>query len=175
MVLQAQAPSIESGTLLVSLRRPVGRETYSTGRSGDGLAFTAISISRARRAASGLVVLGTAPTTPTEFSVKGKSYRFNDTAVKVAGGIATVTVPVETKSSKATAVFHCAAMRRFGARAADSLLGAPRPPGTIPGCRGRAMSDHLTRHRPDRHWRTPADLAVSTPTASSGAETVARR
>jgi len=113
MALQAQAPPTETGTVLVSLiGRPVGRETYSIRQDGDGLLFTGdldlterggrLQISSSLRTGADL--------TPTEFSVKGKSYRFVnvDAAVKVAGGIATVTNLGETKTFEAPRRFFTA-------------------------------------------------------------------
>ena len=113
IALQAQTLQPESGTLLVSLiDRPVGRETYSIRRDGDGIAFTSdldlterggrLQISSSLRAGADL--------TPTEFNVKGKSYRFVnvDAAVKVAGGMATVTSLGETKTFEAPRRFFTA-------------------------------------------------------------------
>ena len=59
IVLQAQAPPAESGTMLVSLiDRPVGRETYSIRQDGDGIVFTGRSRShRTRQPPAGLIVL----------------------------------------------------------------------------------------------------------------------
>ena len=109
----AQAPPSDSGTILVSLiERPVGREIYAIRDDGDGLTFTGdldlterggrLQVASSLRMAADL--------TPTEFSVKGKSYRFVnvDAAVKVAGGIATVTSLGETKSFEAPRRFFTA-------------------------------------------------------------------
>ncbi|HUQ89021.1 MAG TPA: amidohydrolase family protein [Vicinamibacterales bacterium] len=112
-MLQAQAPPSESGTILVSLiERPVGRETYSIQKHGDAIAFNAdldlterggrLQVTSSLHAGSDL--------TPTEFTVKGKSYRFVnvDAAVKVAGGIATVTSLGETATFEAPRRFFTA-------------------------------------------------------------------
>jgi imidazolonepropionase-like amidohydrolase len=113
LALHAQAPSIDSGTLIVSLiDRPVGRETYSIRQEGDGLAFTGdldLTERGGRLQVSSSFHTG-ADLTPTEFSVKGKSYRFVnvDAAVKVAGGIATVTSLGETKTFEAPRRFFTA-------------------------------------------------------------------
>ena len=112
--VSAQAPPVESGTILVSLiDRPVGRETYSIqagrrrhSRSRGDLDLTERS---GRLQVSSSLRLG-ADLTPTEFSVKGKSYRFVnvDAAVKVAGGMATVTNLGETKTFEAPRRFFTA-------------------------------------------------------------------
>jgi imidazolonepropionase-like amidohydrolase len=103
----------DTGTILVSLiDRPVGREIFSSKPDGDGTAFTAdldlterngrLQVSSSMRLAADL--------TPIEFTVKGKSYRFVnvDAAVKVAGGMATVTSLGETKSFEAPRRFFTA-------------------------------------------------------------------
>jgi imidazolonepropionase-like amidohydrolase len=113
LTVAAQTPPAESGTILVSLiDRPVGRETYAICQDADGLVFTGdldlterggrLQISSSLRTAADL--------TPTEFSVKGKSYRFVnvDAAVKVAGGMATVTNLGETKTFEAPRRFFTA-------------------------------------------------------------------
>jgi imidazolonepropionase-like amidohydrolase len=113
LCVAAQAPSAESGVVLVSLiDRPVGRETYSIWPDPDGVTFTAdldlterggrLQITSSLRATSDL--------TPVEFTVKGKSYRFVnvDAAVKVAGGMATVTSLGETKTFEAPRRFFTA-------------------------------------------------------------------
>lgn len=110
----AQTPApIASGTILVSLiGRPVGREIYSAKADNGGTVFSAdldlterngrLQVSSSMRVDADL--------TPTEFSVKGKSYRFVnvDAAVKVAGGIATVTSLGETKTFEAPRRFFTA-------------------------------------------------------------------
>lgn len=111
--LAAQAPSGDSGTLVVSLiDRPVGRETYSIRSSGDALAFAAdLDLTeRGGRLQVASTLQMAADLTPSEFSVKGKSYRFVnvDAAVKVAGGIATVTNLGETKTFEAPRRFFTA-------------------------------------------------------------------
>jgi hypothetical protein len=57
--------------------------------------------------------------TPTEFSVKGKSYRFVnvDAAVKVAGGIATVPISVRRRPSKRHGGFSLHKVMRRSRRA----------------------------------------------------------
>lgn len=112
LCVSAQGPA-DTNTILVSLiDRPVGRETFSSKPDGDGTAFTAdldlterngrLQVSSSMRLAADL--------TPIEFSVKGKSYRFVnvDAAVKVAGGVATVTSLGETKSFEAPRRFFTA-------------------------------------------------------------------
>ncbi|HEX8029132.1 MAG TPA: amidohydrolase family protein [Vicinamibacterales bacterium] len=106
-------PSSDSGAILVSLiDRPVGRETYSARQEGDGLVFSADLDLTERggrlRVTSSLNTA--ADLTPTNFSVKGKSYRFVnvDAAVKVAGGMATVTNLGETKTFEAPRRFFTA-------------------------------------------------------------------
>ena len=112
LCVSAQSPG-DSGTILVSLiDRPVGREVYSSKADGDGSSFTAdldlterngrLQISSAMRLSADL--------TPTEFTVKGKSYRFVnvDAAVKVVGGVATVTSLGETKTFEAPRRFFTA-------------------------------------------------------------------
>jgi imidazolonepropionase-like amidohydrolase len=112
LCVSAQSPA-DSGTILVSLiDRPVGRETFSSKADGDGMAFHAdldlterngrLQVSSSMRLAADL--------TPVEFNVKGKSYRFVnvDAAVKVAGGMATVTSLGETKSFEAPRRFFTA-------------------------------------------------------------------
>jgi imidazolonepropionase-like amidohydrolase len=105
-LVAAQTPPVDSGTLLVSLiDRPVGKETYSLRQDGDGFTFTG-DLDLTERG-SRLQIVSTLRTsadlTPTDFSVKGKSYRFVnvDAAVKVAGGMATVTNLGETKTLEA--------------------------------------------------------------------------
>jgi imidazolonepropionase-like amidohydrolase len=113
IALQAQTPQPESGTLLVSLiDRPVGREVYSIRQEGDGIVFTGdldLTERGGRLQISSSLRVG-ADLTPTEFSVKGKSYRFVnvDAAVKVAGGMATVTNLGETKTFEAPRRFFTA-------------------------------------------------------------------
>lgn len=112
LCVSAQSPA-DSGTILVSLiDRPVGRETFSSKADGDGMVFHAdldlterngrLQVSSSMRLAADL--------TPVEFNVKGKSYRFVnvDAAVKVAGGMATVTSLGETKSFEAPRRFFTA-------------------------------------------------------------------
>ena len=110
----AQAPPpADSGTILVSLiDRPVGREVYSSRAVGDGTEYTAdldLTERNGRLQVSASMRLG-ADLTPAEFTVKGKSYRFVnvDAAVKVAGGIATVTNLGETKTFEAPRRFFTA-------------------------------------------------------------------
>lgn len=113
LYVAAQNAPAESGTVLVSLiDRPVGRETYSIWPDPDGVTFTGeldltergsrLQITSSLRATSDL--------TPTAFTVKGKSYRFVnvDAAVKVDGGMATVTNLGETKTFEAPRRFFTA-------------------------------------------------------------------
>jgi imidazolonepropionase-like amidohydrolase len=92
----AQVKSSTDTTLVVSLiNRPVGRETFSETKDGEGTVYTGaldlterggrLQVSSALRLASDL--------TPTSFEVKGQSYRFVnvDAVVRVDGGMATVT------------------------------------------------------------------------------------
>ncbi len=143
MALQAQAPSTESGTVLVSLiDRPVGRETYSIRNESGGVVFTGdldlterggrLQVTSSLRTSSDL--------TPTEFSVKGKSYRFVnvDAAVKVAGGMATVTNLGETKTFEAPRRFFTA--QSYAPLSARALLirywernGKPEALAVMPG------------------------------------------
>jgi hypothetical protein len=131
----AQSPAADSGTLLVFLiDRPVGRETYAIRQDGAGIVFTGeldLTERGGRLQISSSLHAG-ADLTPTEFSVKGKSYRFVnvDAAVKVAGGMATVTSLGETKTFEAPRRFFTAqSYAPLSARAFDSLLGAPGPAG----------------------------------------------
>ena len=108
----APAPA-DAGTILVSLiDRPVGREVYSSKASGDGTEFTAaldLTERGGRLQVASTLQLGS-DLTPTAFTVKGKSYRFVnvDAAVKVVGGMATVTSLGETKSFEAPRRFFTA-------------------------------------------------------------------
>src|SRR4051812_22290405 len=112
LVLCAQSAGT-STTILVSLiDRPVGRETVTSQADGDGTIYTAdldlterngrLQVASSLRLAADL--------TPTAFDVKGKSYRFVnvDTAVRVAGGMATVTNLGETKIFEAPRRFFTA-------------------------------------------------------------------
>ena len=108
----AQTPPAESGVVLVSLiDRPVGRETYSIWPDPDGVTFTAeLDLTeRGSRLQISSSLRSTSDLTPVEF-VKGKSYRFVnvDAAVKVAGGMATVTNLGETKTFEAPRRFFTA-------------------------------------------------------------------
>lgn len=108
----AQAPG-DSTTILVSLiDRPVGREVFSSRPDGDDMAFTAdldLTERNGRLQVSSAMRLGP-DLTPTQFSVKGQSYRFVnvDTAVKVVGGMATVTNLGETTTFEAPRRFFTA-------------------------------------------------------------------
>ena len=111
VALHAQAPPSE--TILVSLiDRPVGRETMSS-KTADGLTTYASELDLTERGGrlqvSSTLTLG-ADLTPVDFTVKGKSYRFVnvDAAVKVAGGMATVTNLGETKTFEAPRRFFTA-------------------------------------------------------------------
>src|SRR5689334_11051609 len=112
LVLFAQ-PAGDSTTILVSLiDRPVGREVMSSKADGDATVYTAdldLTERNGRLQIASTLRLG-ADLTPLEFNVKGKSYRFVnvDTAVKVAGGIATVTNLGETKTFEAPRRFFTA-------------------------------------------------------------------
>jgi imidazolonepropionase-like amidohydrolase len=175
VVLQAQAPPIESGALLVSLiDRPVGRETYSIRQDGDGIVFTGdldltergsrLQVSSSLRAGSDL--------TPTEFSVKGKSYRFVnvDAAVKVAGGMATVTNLGETKTFEAPRRFFTA--QSYAPLSARALLirywerhGRPATIPVLPGPRdvriaSRGTDPIVTGGRPQTLRRFDIDGVV---------------
>ena len=175
VVLQAQAPPIESGALLVSLiDRPVGRETYSIRQDGDGIVFTGdldltergsrLQVSSSLRAGSDL--------TPTEFSVKGKSYRFVnvDAAVKVAGGMATVTNLGETKTFEAPRRFFTA--QSYAPLSARALLirywerhGRPATIPVLPGPRDvrialRGTDPIVTGGRPQTLRRFDIDGVV---------------
>ena len=112
LCVSAQSPS-DSATILVSLLdRPVGRETYSVNADGAGTAFKAeldLTERNGRLQLSSSMRLD-ADLTPLEFTVKGKSYRFVnvDAAVKVGGGMATVTSLGETKTFEAPRRFFTA-------------------------------------------------------------------
>ena len=112
LCVSAQSPG-DSVTILVSLiDRPVGREIYSIKADGDGAVFNAeldLTERNARLQVSSTMRLG-ADLTPIEFTVKGKSYRFVnvDAAVKVDGGVATVTSLGETKTFEAPRRFFTA-------------------------------------------------------------------
>src|SRR3954469_2725409 len=94
LCLAAQSPA-NSITILISLLdRPVGRETVSSITDRDGTSLTAdldLTERNGRLQVASTLRLG-ADLTPSEFTVKGKSYRFVnvDAAVKVGGGVATV-------------------------------------------------------------------------------------
>lgn len=108
----AQSPA-GNDTILVSLiDRPVGREIYSVSADGRGTSFRAdldLTERNGRLQVSSTMRLD-ADFTPVEFAVKGKSYRFVnvDAAVKVAGGVATVTNLGETKTFEAPRRFFTA-------------------------------------------------------------------
>jgi imidazolonepropionase-like amidohydrolase len=142
MLVLAQS-SGGSSTVLVSLiDRPVGRETFSRAPDGDGTTFKAdldITERNGRLQVSSSMHLG-ADLTPSEFTVKGKSYRFVnvDTAVKVAGGIATVTNLGETKTFEAPRRFFTA--QSYAPLSARALLinywerhGRPATLAVLPG------------------------------------------
>ena len=175
IALQAQTPQPESGILLVSLiDRPVGRETYSIRQEGDGIAFTSdldltergqrLQISSSLRAGADL--------TPTEFSVKGKSYRFVnvDAAVKVAGGMATVTNLGETKTFEAPRRFFTA--QSYAPLSARALLirywerqGRPATIAVLPGPRDvritlRGTDPIVTGGRPQMLRRFDVDGVI---------------
>ena len=112
LVLLAQ-PAGETTTILVSLiGRPVGHEVVSSKSDGDSTVYTTdldLTERNGRLQIASSMRLG-ADLTPSEFIVKGKSYRFVnvDTAVGVAGGIATVTNLGETKTFEAPRRFFTA-------------------------------------------------------------------
>src|SRR5829696_3129783 len=112
LCVSAQSPA-DSVTILVSLiDRPVGREIYSIKGDGDGTALSAeldLTERNGRLQVSSSMRLGH-DLTPIEFTVKGKSYRFVnvDTAVKVDGGVATVTSLGQTKTFEAPRRFFTA-------------------------------------------------------------------
>lgn len=103
----------ERETILVSLiNRPVGRETVSSTTSNGNTTYSSeldLTERGGRLQIASTLTLG-ADLTPSEFSVKGKSYRFVkvDAAVKVAGGMATVTNLGETKTFEAPRRFFTA-------------------------------------------------------------------
>src|SRR6185436_11218821 len=111
IALQAQTPPSE--TILVSLiDRPVGKETVTTTTANGNTTYASeldLTERGGRLQVSSTLTLG-ADLTPSEFTVKGKSYRFVnvDTAVKVAGGMATVTNLGETKTFEAPRRFFTA-------------------------------------------------------------------
>lgn len=111
LVVTAQQPASE--TILVSLiDRPVGKETTSS-TTVDGKTTYSSELDLTERGGrlqiSSSLTVG-ADLTPIDFSVKGKSYRFVnvDAAVKVAGGMATVTNLGETKTFEAPRRFFTA-------------------------------------------------------------------
>ena len=100
-------------TILVSLiNRPVGKET-TTSTTIDGKTTYSSELDLTERGGrlqiSSSLTVG-ADLTPIDFTVKGKSYRFVnvDAAVKVAGGMATVTNLGETKTFEAPRRFFTA-------------------------------------------------------------------
>jgi imidazolonepropionase-like amidohydrolase len=113
LFVSAQTAPADSATIIVSLiDRPVGRETYSLRSEADGLTFTSdldLTERGGRLQVSSSLRLGS-DLTPIAFAVKGKSYRFVnvDVAVKVAGGVATVTDLGETKTFEAPRRFFTA-------------------------------------------------------------------
>ena len=144
LCVSAQSPG-ESATILVSLiDRPVGREIYSIKADGDGTSFSAdldLTERNGRLQVTSTMRLG-ADLTPLEFSVKGKSYRFVnlDTAVKVTGGMATVTSLGETTTFEAPRRFFTA--QSYAPLSARALLirywernGRPAPLPVLPGPR----------------------------------------
>jgi imidazolonepropionase-like amidohydrolase len=143
LCVAAQAPSAESGVVLVSLiDRPVGRETYSIWPDPDGVTFTAdLDLTeRGGRLQITSLLRATSDLTPVEFTVKGKSYRFVnvDAAVKVAGGMATVTNLGETKTFEAPRRFFTA--QSYAPLSARALLirywkqqGRPEHLAVLPG------------------------------------------
>jgi imidazolonepropionase-like amidohydrolase len=145
LAVAAQSPAADSGTLLVSLiDRPVGREIYAIRKDGDGMVLTGeldLTERGGRLQISSSLHAG-ADLTPTEFSVKGKSYRFVnvDAAVKVAGGMATVTSLGETKTFEAPRRFFTA--QSYAPLSARALLirywerqGRPATIAVLPGPR----------------------------------------
>src|SRR5262245_8581270 len=111
IVLEAQVAPSE--TILVSLiNRPVGRETVSTTTQNGSTTYQSeldLTERGGRLQVSSTLTVG-ADLTPSDFSVKGKSYRFVnvDAAVRVAGGMATVTNLGETKTFEAPRRFFTA-------------------------------------------------------------------
>src|SRR5262245_3503295 len=111
IVLEAQVAPSE--TILVSLiNRPVGRETVSTTTQNGSTTYQSeldLTERGGRLQVSSTLTVGS-DLTPSEFTVKGKSYRFVnvDAAVKVAGGMATVTNLGETKTFEAPRRFFTA-------------------------------------------------------------------
>jgi imidazolonepropionase-like amidohydrolase len=111
LAVTAQQPDTQ--TILVSLiDRPVGREVVSSS-TVDGLTTYTSELNLTERGgrlqvSSNLTV--SSDLTPVSFTVKGKSYRFVnvDAAVKVAGGMATVTNLGETTTFEAPRRFFTA-------------------------------------------------------------------
>src|SRR4030095_7469103 len=111
LVVTVQQPS--SDTILVSLiDRPVGKETTSSTTIDGKTTYSSeldLTERNGRLQISASLTVG-ADLTPIDFTVKGKSYRFVnvDSAVKVAGGMATVTNLGETKTFEAPRRFFTA-------------------------------------------------------------------
>src|SRR5262245_11080790 len=143
VALQAQTPQIESGTVLVSLiDRQVGSEMFAIRQQGSDFAFTSdLDLTeRGGRLQVWASLTLASDLTPKEFSVKGKSYRFVnvDAAVKVAGGMATVTNLGETKTFEAPRRFFTA--QSYAPLSARALLirywrqiGQPETLAVMPG------------------------------------------
>jgi imidazolonepropionase-like amidohydrolase len=143
VALHAQAPSIDSGTLIVSLiDRQVGSEMFALRQQGDALVFTSdLDLTeRGSRLQIWSSLTLASDLTPAQFSVKGKSYRFVnvDAAVKVAGGMATVTNLGETKTFEAPRRFFTA--QSYAPLSARALLirywkqiGQPETVAVMPG------------------------------------------
>ena len=143
LCVSAQTAPSDSATILVSLiDRPVGRETSTIRADGDGLAFSSdldLTERGGRLQVAATMRLGS-DLTPIEFGVKGKSYRFVnvDAAVKVAGGMATVTNLGETKTFEAPRRFFTA--QSYAPLSARALLirywernGKPEALAVMPG------------------------------------------
>lgn len=141
--LSLVAQQSDSTTILVSLiDRPVGRET-TTSTTVDGLTTYTSELDLTERGgrlqvASDLTLASNL--TPVSFNVKGKSYRFVnvDAAVKVAGGMATVTNLGETKTFEAPRRFFTA--QSYAPLSARALLirywernGRPPAIAVVPG------------------------------------------
>ena len=146
IVINGQTPS--SNTILVSLiDRPVGKETVSSTTSGGNTTYSSeldLTERGGRLQVASTLTVG-ADVTPVEFAVKGKSYRFVnvDAAVKVDGGMATVSNLGETKTFEAPRRFFTA--QSYSPLSARALLieywERHGTPGVIPVLPGEPTRD----------------------------------
>jgi imidazolonepropionase-like amidohydrolase len=148
VVMQAQAPAAAETILVSLIDRPVGRETVTTTTANGSTTYLGeldLTERGGRLQVSSSLTLD-ADLTPTDFSVKGKSYRFVnvDAAVKVAGGVATVTNLGETKTFEAPRRFFTA--QSYAPLSARALLirywernGRPEVLPVLPGEPARAV------------------------------------